>query len=41
VTSDPGESSEGLAFTVCLFFTAVPITKLFAWGGGGTVEDMC
>ena len=26
---------------VCVFITAVPITKLFAWGGGGTIEDMC
>jgi hypothetical protein len=26
----------------CVFITAVPITKLFAWGGGGeTMEDMC
>jgi hypothetical protein len=25
---------------VCVFITAVPITKLFAWGVG-TVEDMC
>ncbi len=22
-------------FSVCVFITAVPITKLFAWGGGG------
>jgi hypothetical protein len=26
---------------VCVFITAVPITKLFARGGGGEVEDMC
>jgi hypothetical protein len=26
---------------VCVFITAVPITKLFAGCGGGTVEDMC
>ena len=26
---------------MCLFITAVPITKLFACGGGGIVEDMC
>ena len=25
---------------VCVFITAVPITKLFAWGEG-IVEDMC
>jgi hypothetical protein len=25
----------------CVFITAVPITKLFARGGGGTMEDMC
>ena len=25
---------------VCVFITAVPITKLFAGGGGG-LEDMC
>jgi hypothetical protein len=30
----------------CVFITAVPITKLFAWGDGnhrgrGIVEDMC
>ena len=25
---------------VCVFITAVPITKLFARGGGG-MEDMC
>ena len=25
----------------CVLITAVPITKLFAWGGGGKVEDMC
>ena len=25
---------------VCVFITAVPITKLFAWGDG-IVEDMC
>jgi hypothetical protein len=25
---------------LCVFVTVVPITKLFAWGGGGTVEDM-
>ena len=25
---------------VC-FITAGPSTKLFAWGGGGIVEDMC
>ena len=24
-----------------MFITAVPITKLFAWGGGETMEDMC
>ena len=24
----------------CVFITAVPITKLFAWGGE-TMEDMC
>ena len=23
------------------FITAGPITKLFAWGGGRRVEDMC
>ena len=28
------------ATTVCVFITAVPITKLFAWGEG-IVEDMC
>ena len=26
---------------VCVFITAVPITKLFAWGRGETMEDMC
>jgi hypothetical protein len=28
---------------VCVFITAGPSTKLFAWGGGGGViwEDMC
>jgi thiamine pyrophosphokinase len=26
---------------MCVFITAVPITKLFAWGGAGTREDMC
>jgi len=26
---------------VCVFITAVPITKLFAGGGVGRVEDMC
>jgi hypothetical protein len=26
---------------VCVFITAVPITKLFARGGGGEMEDMC
>jgi hypothetical protein len=26
---------------VCVFITAVTITKLFACGGGGAVEDMC
>jgi hypothetical protein len=26
---------------VCVFITAVPITKLFARGGGWRVEDMC
>jgi hypothetical protein len=26
--------------TVTVFITAVPITKLFAWGRG-VVEDMC
>jgi len=26
---------------VCVFITAGPITKLFARGGGGEVEDMC
>ena len=25
---------------VCVFITAVPITKLFAWGEGDS-EDMC
>jgi hypothetical protein len=25
---------------VCVFITAVPIKKLFAWGGGGIVEDI-
>ena len=25
---------------MCVFITAVPITKLFAWGDG-IVEDMC
>jgi hypothetical protein len=28
-------------FISCVFITAVPITKLFAWGGGGTMEDIC
>ena len=28
-------------YCVCVFITAVPITKLFAWGGGGTIEDLC
>ncbi len=23
---------------MCVFITAVPITKLFAWGGGGTLN---
>jgi hypothetical protein len=23
---------------VCVFITAVPITKLFAWGGGGLMD---
>ena len=27
--------------TVCVFITAVPITKLFARGGGGGMEEMC
>jgi hypothetical protein len=26
---------------VCVFITAGPSTKLFAWGGGGVLEDMC
>ena len=26
---------------MCVFITAVPITKLFAWGRGETMEDMC
>ena len=26
---------------MCLFITAVPITKLFTWGRGETMEDMC
>ena len=26
---------------LCVFITAVPITKLFARGGGGGMEDMC
>jgi hypothetical protein len=26
---------------VCVFITAGPSTKLFAWGGGGIWEDMC
>ncbi len=29
-----------LGQNVCVFITAVPITKLFARGGGG-MEDMC
>jgi hypothetical protein len=30
-----------VAFRLCVLIAAVPITKLFAWGGGGTREDMC
>ena len=26
---------------MCVFITAVPITKLFARVGGGGMEDMC
>jgi hypothetical protein len=26
---------------VCVFITAGPSTKMFAWGGGGIWEDMC
>jgi hypothetical protein len=26
---------------VCEFITAGPSTKLFAWDGGGILEDMC
>jgi hypothetical protein len=26
---------------VCVFITAVPVTKLFAWGEGDSVGDMC
>jgi hypothetical protein len=26
---------------LCVFITAVPITKLFARGGGEAMEDMC
>ncbi len=26
---------------LCVFITAVPITKLFARGGGGGMKDMC
>ena len=28
-------------WNVCVFITAVPITKVFAGGGGWRVEDMC
>jgi hypothetical protein len=28
-------------FQTCVFITAGPSTKLFAWGGGGIWEDMC
>jgi hypothetical protein len=33
--------SQCVCVSVCVFITAVPITKLFAWGGRGIVEDMC
>jgi hypothetical protein len=26
---------------LCVFITAVPITKMFVCVGGGTMEDMC
>ncbi len=34
--------TRGRDWLTCVLITAVPITKLFAWGGGGgTMEDMC
>jgi hypothetical protein len=30
-----------ISWSKCVFITAVPMTKLFAWGGGETMEDMC
>ena len=46
--STPEDSAEGSLgpekphrFKVCVFITAVPITKLFACVGGETMEDMC
>jgi len=38
--STPGTNSPNRP-AVCVFITAVPITKLFACVGGGTMEDMC
>jgi hypothetical protein len=31
----------GVGICCAVFITAVPITKLFTWGGKGIVEDMC
>jgi hypothetical protein len=40
VTPGPGPPARASP-SVCVFITAVPITKLFAWGGGtGIVEDV-
>jgi hypothetical protein len=38
-----GEHTNETSATVCVFITAVPITKLFdrQRGGRGIVEDMC
>ncbi len=32
---------DSLCVFMCVFITAVPITKLFACVGGGTMQDMC
>jgi hypothetical protein len=29
------------SYSVCVFITGGPSTKLFTWGGGGIWEDMC
>jgi hypothetical protein len=37
---DPDPKQALVFSSICVFITAVPITKLFAWGRG-IVEDMC